>query len=119
MKQDQWKIWHDTNWTEFETHSLIFGILRKTLKGKYIVRGEYTFMTSDGNRFQPDISIFELLERGKPAELILTIEVKKESSRQDTYVQKTKYELLGVPCLVVTGKEGTNIIDMLTPYLNI
>ena len=118
MKQDQWKVWHDTNWTEFETHSLIFGLLRKHLRGQYIVRGEYVFLTADGNQYRPDISIFKVKEKGKPAELILTIEVKKDKSTQYTFAQQTKYELLGVPCLIVTGKEGTNIIDMVTPYLN-
>lgn len=118
MKQDQWKVWHDTNWTEFETHSLIFGLLRKNLKGRYMVRGEYVFLTADGNQYRPDISIFQLKEKGKPAELVLIIEVKREGSKQDTFVQKSKYESLGVPVLMVTGKEGSNIMELVSTYLS-
>lgn len=117
MKQNQWEVWHDTNWTEFETHSLIFGILRKHCKGNYIVRGEYCFLTADGYQFRPDISIFELVEKGKPAQLKLIIEVKKEGNNLDTFLQTSKYSLLGVPVIVVTGKEGSNILPLVSPYL--
>lgn len=118
MKQDQWKVWHDTNWTEFETHSQIFGVVRKNLKGKYIVRGEYVFLTKDGKQYRPDIAIFQIKEKGKPADLILTIEVKREGNKTDSFIQKSKYELLGVPCVVITGREGPNVMELISPYLS-
>lgn len=115
---NQWEVWHDTNWTEFETHSMIFGMLRKHYKGTYIVRGEYTFKTDEGKTYRPDISIFQLVGRGKPAVLRLLIEVKKDGNISPTFAQKSKYELLGVPVLLVTGKEGMNVISLVSPYLD-
>ena len=118
-KQNQWEVWHDTNWTEFETHSLVFGILRKYLKGKYLVRGEYVFLTKEGQQFRPDISIFQMTTLGKPAELKLTIEVKRDGNTIPSKQQQEKYESLGVPCLIVTGKEGTQILERVSEYLPI
>lgn len=115
--KNQWEVWHDTNWTEFETHSLIFGIIRKSLKGTYIVRGEYVFLTADGKQFRPDISIFQLTTKGKPAELKLIVEVKREGSKQNTDAQRDKYESLGVPCIFITGKEGPNVMEIISPHL--
>ena len=117
MKKNQWEVWHDTNWTEFETHSLIFGLLRKNLKGKYIVRGEYVLLTHDKKQYRPDISIFQIREKGKPAELVLIVEVKREGNKQSIQEQKEKYESIGVPVLFVTGKEGPNVMDLVSTYL--
>lgn len=118
MKRNQWEVWHDTNWTEFETHSLIFGLIRKNLKGKYLVRGEYVFLTKEGNQYRPDISIFQIKDKGKPAELVLIVEVKKEGSTQAIKEQKEKYESLGVPVVFITGREGSNTMEIIAPYLN-
>jgi hypothetical protein len=118
MKSNNWEIWHDNNWTEFETHSAIFGILRKELKGKYLVRGEYCFLTKDGKQYRPDISIFQVIQKGKPATLRLIIEVKKEGSQINPEVQLKKYSELGVPIILVTGKEGLgNIQNIIEEHL--
>jgi hypothetical protein len=107
MKQDNWKAWHDRDWTEFETHSAIFGALRKKHKGTYIVRGQYVFISKDGKQIRPDIAIFKIEEKGRPATLKMVIEVKREGNKLDPSAQCALYEkVLGVPCIVVTGKEG-------------
>ena len=74
---NNWEVWHELTWTEFELHSAIFGTLRKNLYPEYLVRGEYVFITKDNIQLRPDIAIF-LPKQGKPAELKLIIEIKAE-----------------------------------------
>lgn len=119
MRSNNWEVWHDVSWTEFETHSAIFGVLRKELKGKYFVRGEYVFLSQDGKQIRPDISIFKLEQKGRPAILKLVLEIKRDNAQDNGNTQKKKYEeILGVPCLILTGKEGLqNVLNIVEEYL--
>lgn len=106
---NNWEVWHELTWTEFELHSAIFGTLRKNLYPKYLVRGEYVFITKDNVQLRPDIAIF-IPHQGKPAELKLIIEIKAEHALSQSPLnqqQVAKYEEhLKVPVILAQGKAG-------------
>ena len=93
------------DWTEFEVHSLAYGILRKNLFPGYLVRGEHRF--SGGGIVPdcvPDISVWKAFPDKDPA-LRFVIEVKKSPNGHGT-AQELKYEeALGVPCVYIRGKD--------------
>lgn len=119
-KRNNWEVWHDTNWTEFELHSAVFGHLRKLLYPEYLVRGNYVFITSEEEQLRPDISIFKRI-KGSPAKLILLIEIKRENSQVNKkYIenQYEKYLKLNVPIIYVEGRIGLQLIsEQIKPYL--
>lgn len=100
-------------WTEFEVQTLAFGILRKNLYPKYLVRGEYKF---PGCR--ADIAIFEAHKDKEPT-LKLIVEIKK-NPLGTTIGQKIRYEaLLGVPCIYIRGgEEAYKVLEKVKQHLD-
>lgn len=110
--RNNWEVWHEIAWTEFELHSAIFGHLRKNLYPDFLVRGNYTFITKDDDQFRPDISIFKVV-KGSPAKLLLVIEIKGESStssKKNDLLQVEKYKKLGVPVILTEGRKALQTI---------
>lgn len=99
-------------WTEFEVQALAYGILRKNLYPKYLIRGEYSF---EGCRI--DIAIFKAYPDKEP-QLALVIEVKKTNLGTSTN-QGTRYEtLLGVPCIYIRGiDDAYHVLDKVAQFL--
>lgn len=91
-------------WSEFEVQALAYGILRKNLYPKYLVRGEYKF-----DRCRTDIAIFEAAE--EPI-LRCVVEIKKNPYGEAT-AQGTRYEAeLGVPCIYIRGgQEAYQVLE--------
>lgn len=119
-KSNNWEVWHDTNWTEFELHSAVFGHLRKHLYPNYLVRGTYVFITAEGEQMRPDIAIFKRLQ-GLPAKLELIVEVKGEqstSSEKQDLKQYEKYKKLGVPLIYVRNRvDFKNVLEEVKKHL--
>lgn len=99
-------------WSEFEVQALAYGILRKHLYPKFLVRGEYKF---DGCRV--DIAVFKTNFEKEPT-LKLVIEVKK-SAQGTTISQGERYEkILGVPCIYIRGVEDAyKVLSLVHEYL--
>ncbi len=100
-------------WSEFEVQALAYGILRKNLYPKYLVRGEYKF-----DRCRCDIAIFEATADKDNPVLKCVVEIKKNPYGQAT-AQGVRYEEeLGVPCVYVRGgQEAYQVLAAVTPHL--
>ena len=118
--------WYNYGYSEFEVQAIAYGILRKNLYPKFIVRGEYSFNRDmederfplSGQGCRIDIAIFLPGKDKKPPKPILLVEVKKGTkSISDT--QGKKYTaLLGVPCVYIRGKEDAyNALEIVQPFL--
>lgn len=90
-------------WTEFEVHSLAYGILRKNLFPGYLVRGEHRFSGKEKDCV-PDISVWKA-HKDKDPELKFVIEVKKNPNGEGTSQQERYEDILGVPCVYIRGTD--------------
>ena len=89
-------------WTQFETQSLAFGLLRKALYPSYLVRGEYG-----------QIKIYRpTADRNAPVELIV-LNVHASTSKEEDRFEKTSDNTY----LVVGGKSAMNIVMHVVPEL--
>lgn len=93
---------YSKQWTQFETQSLAFGILRKALYPKYLVRGDF----GEIKIYRPTANHFE------PTHL-LTVKVQASTSGESQ-----KYEQIDAKtCLVVGGNECYKIAEHVKPLL--
>lgn len=90
-------------WTDFETQSLAFGTLRKSLYPNYLVRGE----TGVIRIYRPTV------DTSKP-ELILTITVKSSDSAAQSGFFETDRDCFHL----VGGDTAYKIMEHITPLLN-
>ena len=89
-------------WTQFETQSLAFGLLRKALYPKYLVRGDTGVITI----YRPT------LDKQNP-ELCLTIRVKASESIIESgffKVDENEYHMVG-------GDQAYKAADLVLPLL--
>lgn len=89
-------------WTQFETQSLAFGMLRKALYPQYLVRGDYG-----------KIEIYRAtLDRNAPVH-VLTIHVHASTKKEDDRFYKVgdkEFNLVG-------GESARNIVMKVVPEL--
>jgi hypothetical protein len=89
-------------WTQFETQSLAFGLLRKALYPKYLVRGDLGFIT-----------IYRPTADAKNPEKLLTIHVIATDTDKQSgfYPSKDGYTLAG-------GDMAWKVVELVAPHLN-
>lgn len=94
-------------WSEFEVQALAYGILRKNLYPKYLVRGEYKF-----DHCRVDLAIFEATsDRDNPI-LRCVVEIKKNPNGFAVAQGERYSKELGVPCIYIRGgDEAYHILD--------
>lgn len=89
-------------WTQFETQSLAFGLLRKALYPTYLVRGDLGTITI----YRPTVDITQ------PKELMTIHVMASDSKEQSGFHEKEpgKYVLIG-------GDQAYNILKLVFPLL--
>lgn len=92
-------------WTQFETQSLAFGMLRKALYPKYLVRGDLG-----------TIKVYQPTADSSKPELLFTIYVtatdsEAQSGFHPSTTHKDSFVLSG-------GNMAWNIVELVTPLLN-
>lgn len=93
---------YSTLWTQFETQSLAFGMLRKALYPTYLVRGEHGKILV----YRPT------LDKNDPIH-VLTINVHASTKKEDEGFYQTgewEYNLVG-------GTKAYNIVMLVVPVL--
>lgn len=93
---------YSTLWTQFETQSLAFGLLRKALYPTYLVRGEYGKILI----YRPT------LDKNDPL-LVLTINVHASTKKEDDrfyQIGEWEYNLVG-------GQSAYNAVMEVVPVL--
>lgn len=93
---------YSKQWSQFETQSLAFGILRKSLYPKYLVRGDHG-----------EIKIYRPTANQYDPTHLLTIKVHASTTGENHKFEK----LDDKTCLVVGGNECYKILDHVKEYL--
>lgn len=89
-------------WTQFETQSLAFGLLRKALYPQYLVRGDFG-----------KIEIYKaLLDKNNPLH-VLTINVHASTKKEDDTFTQLDDNLF----LLVGGNSAQNVVMKIVPEL--
>jgi len=93
---------YSTVWTQFETQSLMFGILRKELYPKFIVRGE----TGKIKIYKPTADKYNPV-------LLLTLNIHASTNAAEVGIHKTSEDEF----TIVGGTNAKNIMSFLGPQL--
>lgn len=97
---------YSKQWTNFETQSLAYSLLRKHLYPQYLVRGDYKFDTC-----RAEIAIFKALFDKEP-KLRCLVEIGK--APKDTY----EHPVLKVPVVTAVGADDAyKIVNKVQDYL--
>lgn len=94
---------YSTLWTQFETQSLAFGMLRKALYPQYLVRGDFG-----------KIKIYKAGEDKNNPLFVLTINVHASTKKEDDgfyKIDENEYNLVG-------GTSAYNIVMLVVPELS-
>jgi hypothetical protein len=96
---------YSKQWTQFETQSLAYGLLRKALYPKYLVRGEDRIVKI----YQPTVDTYNPI-------LLLTLRVEASTSQETSLVKQEIVD--GLPSLlIVGGQEAYKVVDHVKPLL--
>lgn len=93
---------YTTQWTQFETQSLAFSILRKQLYPDYLVRGDF----GEIRIYQPTV------DKTKPIHL-LTLKVQPSMNPENQGFQKLSEK----EYLLIGGNEAYKVVDHIKPLL--
>lgn len=91
-------------WTQFETQSLAFGLLRKALFPKYLVRGDFGFITI----YRPTA------DTTKPEKLFSIYVVATDTNKQSGFYPSNTHENSYV---LAGGDQAWKVVDLVIPLL--